>query len=115
MLISFTQKWQDANYEELIEYGRIPQGMGEKYRTPVSKDLAWFLHEHPLRDSEEWLEQLLSHESLGMRQAAMRVLEVREDISRFHFKWRQLPEKTISALENDNTELFTGALSSARF
>lgn len=87
----------------------VEQGMGQRYRSDISKDLSAYVLSHPLNnDPKDWLLTMLSNDSY-YRQTAMRIMEVREHIASDTFKWKDLPERLLSEVHEDNSELLTRA------
>lgn len=91
----------------------IEQGMGQRWRSPISKDLTTYVLHNPVNhDSKQWLEDMLSSEDSNTRQTAMRVMETREHLVGEKFKWKDLQDRLLNDIENDNAQLLTGTCAS---
>ena len=85
------------------EEGYDNEGAG----TELSKALANFLHENPLRDGNEWLRQMFSHEDTEMRLLALRLLEVRKAYADGEFDFESVQKVAIEELTKDNDQLMS--------
>jgi len=69
--------------------------------------LANFLHENPLRDGNEWLRKMFSHEDTEMRLLALRLLEVRKAYADGEFDFESVQRVAVEELTKDNDQLMS--------
>ena len=79
--------------------------------TELYDDLTTFLSTTPLKDPEEWIRQLLHHEKLQVRLAAVRIIEVRDVYARKEFDWGETKQISLDEMEECRRKVMTEHLS----
>uniref|UniRef100_A0A7S0X2B6 Uncharacterized protein n=1 Tax=Mantoniella antarctica TaxID=81844 RepID=A0A7S0X2B6_9CHLO len=90
--------------QEQEEQGGYANGGGDAM-TDTHRTLRDYLVEHPLRDGNAWLEQLMRHEDGNMRRTALRLLEVRKAYASGQFDFADMHQLAVKELTRDNDKL----------
>lgn len=83
----------------------LDQMSGTRHRSPMFNKIVDYLQEHPLRNGNEWLSQLMAHEELDYRLVAVRIIETRKALADTEFDYEHMQEAALKGITEENLEL----------
>ena len=83
----------------------LDQMSGTRHRSPMFNKIVDYLQEHPLRNGNEWLAQLMAHEELDYRLVAVRIIETRKALADTEFDYEHMKEATLKGITEENLDM----------
>lgn len=88
----------------------MAQWVGSRHRSPMYNKMVAYVEENPVNGTT-FLSEMMRHEELDFRLAAVRIVEVRQAYAKSAFDWEDMRIVALAGVEKDSREMLNSYMS----